>query len=172
MLYFGITVFGLYSLLTWFDELYFHRNRAVSARERTIRAVNTFLIVGALTLMAFTHNNALTSLCLNIILILSFLGWPLGELDGHAQVPTQERCLHSAMSMFHPIMLVTLAAVYRFIDGAGLFMKIVLPFSTKHMRPLCYGTLAAMSLLFVVQLISNKLKRASSKEDDRMEIAA
>lgn len=152
----GLTLFALYAFLNMFDEILFHRSRRLRGVEKAWRLVNSLLIVASITLAIFIRESDLARLSFYAAVCLSLICFPLSEWDKAAFVTNRERALHCVLSMVHPIMLVLLFVVGKFIDGAGFFLGLVLPFSVNNLRPLCYGYLGVMALFLIIQLIPSR----------------
>jgi hypothetical protein len=62
-----------------------------------------------------------------------------------------EQTLRAVSLVLFPLVLGAHLAMWRFIDGAGFFLGMVMPMNTDHLRPLCTGFLGVFSLLAAYQ---------------------
>lgn len=149
----GVALLGFYSFLLLIDELYFHRRRPLSRLERNLRALNTLLITAACGYALFVEYGSDAGYGFNWVAAASFVCFPLMDIDSKARVSGVERLLHGVLYMLHPIMLVLLVTCWRFIDGAGFFMRMALPLSTDNLRPLTWGYFGVLATLSVYHLV-------------------
>jgi hypothetical protein len=154
MVWAGLALYGAYVGLAVVAELAFYRKRGLSRWEGSIRALSTTAVAAVALYTLLWEPSPRSQLGFALIGGLSFLLFPLTQTDAIAQVGSRERTLHTFQSMLHPLMLILVATIWKFMDGAGLFVGMVLPFSTDHLRPLSRGFVALMGLIAAYQWVS------------------
>lgn len=153
MFWYTVPVFGAYFGFVVYAEFRFHRARGLYAPERHYRALTNLLTAAGTAYALFVEYGTASQFIFELIAVASLILFPMAERNGDAQLSSRERFAHSWSAMLHPLMWIFVMVNWRFIDGAGFFMGIVLPFSTDNLRPLMMGFCGVTALFSLYQAV-------------------
>jgi len=148
----GLAVFASYFLLLCIDELWFHRKRILTKKEKWSHRVDLILLLSCVATVLFFEYSDKTRIVFGILALLSILSITKDEVSHASSCSGSELWIHSLIFLSHPLMLITLGAIWPVIDGVSFFLNVVIPFTTHHLRPLCYGYLLSLTGLLIFQI--------------------
>jgi hypothetical protein len=150
MYWMGLGIFAVYGLILFIDEFAFHRRKGLA--ERRSQALDTFWMAACAGVVSFVEYGDMPRLVFGGLSLISMIWMTRNQFEHARHATPGEHYLHSLQFVLHPILLITLMAVWQFIDGAGLVVGMVLPFSTGGLRPLVYEFFGVVCALAAYQL--------------------
>ena len=151
MFWISLPLFAAYAACLWTEELLFRRKRGARPGERLWKAIETLtltLSVGVTVGIEFDDDTQIFCMipaALSTALVLR-------NAYFHAASGTPgEQLVHAVVCLLHLAVLAAAMVVWNFIDGAGLFLGMVLPFSTDGLRELATGNLVVLGALALYQ---------------------
>lgn len=147
----GLILFSIYLVLQLALDWGFVKRREHDPREKRVRVLHSVWLTAATAVVVVLPSEGF-GMPLFGAFVFAWLGTSVFEarLALNLRRPG-EQALRAILFLLQPVLVLGLVAFWRFIDGAGFFVNMVLPFSTNHLRPLCTGFLIACGGLLTLQ---------------------
>lgn len=151
MLYIGLALFTPYLVLHLMDA-FLRNRRAVSQSESRWRVLTAAGHAGLFGFLCALAPGPLGWPIYGILVGVAVLSRLLANSDPEAVVGGAERFRHGLLQTLQaPLWLLT-ASLWWLIDGAGIILNWMLPFSTRNVRPLLQSTALVWAAVFLIEV--------------------